>query len=212
MGAKCSKNSARNASENADADARRDLENKTSLRSTGSKQNLLQELASFRPEGTLSHLDSAKSSKHSDSAPATAGSFHDSMSMRTGSQLSFKDKNGGFLNQTSGLNKPFGSMNTVSSRGSSRPSNRGSFHEFSNPSKQSSMVTSLPSFASTNDSDSVIDNTVEMRSFTPFDMKKTDELAQFFVTQCGLGLSSDHNPLTCKICQTVDLSDAPLIA
>lgn len=74
------------------------------------------------------------------------------------------------------------------------------------------MVKSLPSYASTNDSDSVVDNTVEMRSFTPFDMKKTDELAQFIVTQCGLGLSSDHNPLTCKICQTVDLSDAPLIA
>ncbi|UKJ90450.1 hypothetical protein MACJ_001383 [Theileria orientalis] len=212
MGAKCSKNSARNASSNTDAEATRDFENKTSLRSAGTNQHLLDELSSVSQVGSPSYLSSARSSKQFDSALAPGGSFQDQLSMRSGSQLSFKDKNGGFLNQTSGLNKQFSSINTVSSRRSSQLSNRGSFQEFDNASKQGSMVKSLPSYASTNDSDSVVDNTVEMRSFTPFDMKKTDELAQFIVTQCGLGLSSDHNPLTCKICQTVDLSDAPLIA
>ncbi|XP_952219.1 uncharacterized protein TA13510 [Theileria annulata] len=71
---------------------------------------------------------------------------------------------------------------------------------------------SLDAYASTQDSNEFTDPTVVMQTFTPFDMKKTDELASFLVSRCGLGLQKDHNPQNCKICQTVDLSDAPLIA
>ncbi|AFZ79400.1 hypothetical protein BEWA_022480 [Theileria equi strain WA] len=53
---------------------------------------------------------------------------------------------------------------------------------------------------------------VEMPTFTPFSMRRTDEIAKYLISKCGCALSDTHNNTNCVICQSVDLSDAPLIA
>lgn len=56
------------------------------------------------------------------------------------------------------------------------------------------------------------DGAVSRPIFTPFSMRRTDEIAKYLITKCGCALSDSHNNTNCVICQSVDLSDAPLIA